>query len=144
MNTTRSAACAAVLVALLASCAGIDRAEESVAAPVVVSESVAVEKIAPPPVAQTAEPVGNLVTAPADAAYLQAARSVVAGTNLNALADADLIGLAKTFCDAITNGATKADFAKSAELMNVPLRTYRSVVALAEITYCPQHVGFRI
>lgn len=93
---------------------------------------------------QYVEPVAHMPAGPTDDAYLQAARGVVAGTNLNGLADADLIGLGTSFCDAITNGATRAQFVKSAELMVVPLRTYRSLLSLSEITYCPEHIGFRI
>lgn len=94
--------------------------------------------------ASVTAPAAHMAAGPTDVAYLQAARGVVRGTNLGALADADLIGLATSFCEAITNGATAAQFAKSADLMNVPLRTYRSVLALAEITYCPEHIGYRI
>lgn len=110
-------------------------------------EDVAVEKVAPPapaPVAAGVEVATSMQAGPTDVAYLQAARAVVARTNLNGLADADLIALGKSFCQAITDGATTADFTKSASLMVVPIKTYRSLLSLTQITYCPQHIGFRI
>lgn len=143
----RATGALAVVVAALAAVAVANGPKDVVpeSAPViVVRESVTVEKVAPPAVVTDADLIASVVAAPTDEAFVHAARAVVARTNLNGLEDADLIGLGKTFCEGITNGASPSDFVKSASLMVVPLSTYRSLLSLSEITYCPEHIGFRI
>jgi len=91
-----------------------------------------------------ADPVVEAISAPAanDAGFVTSARNVTRGSNFDQIADADLIALGHTFCDAINAGATRGQFAKSAELMKIPAGTYRSFLVIAQSYYCPNHLGW--
>jgi len=112
---------------------------------VVMSTANAAETVMPGTIAQVGRysTVESAQTGSAvDASYMLTIRALSKGTNYERVADADMIAMGHTFCESIDAGNPVSNFAKWAELADIPKGVVRSQLAASEAFYCVRNLGY--